>query len=811
MPLTLPALNIFQRLRFTHITRLATRFLLLVALALSAACGEPTALEQERIRSNQYLKKMRDEFSPNLVLRKGEKNLARKCRHLPKAEQEALLHLLEFTSPIAARVDFFPNEGKHHVTALTGSGNSIRSESNTLILVDSEEAKSLAKFSFLRSMKLYSKHMYACDGGPLFYEETDFSDEAMDVLKTMKELRDFNPPDNASDIDIGKLEQLNDIEVLTLGSGNSYYRRGAFIDKLSPKSKLRILYARSEPIEVRRLKKLYELEHFMYAVVASNTAPFRGRRLYKSGIPDYIKECELRGYSTTTLWERGGGEWHQSRMEALAKCEAIEAAKEARKEHHRVLGFRAANIFTSGMVLQREMPVPIWGTSRPGEEIAVSFAGQKKIAKANEKGDWFLKLDPLAASAEGRVLTIENGKKKEELKDVLVGEVWLATGEPSMSVLSRPPRRNKTSIPFVNSPNIRFFCPVYRESTHPKQKTEAYDEQWKSCVPQNIPKGPSLNFSGVSALFAEELQAKLNVPIGIIAVTDDYGRSLKDWTSPESFLRFPLLESFARPRPKQWWSDLRPSVSYNGTLFPIIPYAIRGVIRGSVLNADVLSESERRLKNITDWQADRAGADFTPELSALYFGWKDAWRQKSFPFYYTQITPRPAAPHFLDIWEQQAAFLAQPHTGMVVINDGIRLRSRFYSDSHKALASRFARLALSRNYGFKFPDDCGPLFHKAVVSADGKRIVVEFIHANSGLATRDGKPLSHFEVAGEDGKFLPAVAKIIAKNKVEVACGEISGKLAGVRFAWDVGAAPNLINNEKLPAGAFRWPRPEKK
>jgi sialate O-acetylesterase len=722
---------------------------------------------------------------------------------LPKEEQDVLLQLLEFTNPIAVRVEFLPKEGKSHVLSIAPTKESERFDSGWSILVRDKEVNLLYQLKFLKSMLLYDRTVYANDGGRLFNEEVSFTKEALAVLQTINGLSDLDLPENISDIGIGKLGSLNELEVLTSNNRSRYNLRGAFIGKLSSKSELRILSLANAPVEIKYLNKLRELSNFMYIVVPSNTAPFKQMKLYKSRIPDYIEECESKGYRTIAKTERENPSKHQEEMKALEEREAAETAKEMRLAHHRELGFRAANIFTSGMVLQREMPVPVWGTARPGDEITVSFAGQKKIAKANEKGNWFLKLDPLAASMEGRVLTIESGKKKEELKDVLVGEVWLTSGRREMGVSCTRIAREKTSLFSVNKNKIRHFKPVLAWKAAPTAKTEVLEEQWKTCTAENLSNNRT-SFSGISALFAEELQKKLNVPVGIIDISTEDVSNIESWMPKETFLQTPFLAEYARPTSQldQLTPD-SPASLFNGTLFPIVPYAIRGVIRASWRNEYLGPEIENR----TNGKA----ANFISEFTALFQGWRSAWKQKVFPFYYTPVFPRIGsvenASRFLEIWEQQATFLSYPNTGMVLRND-LKAGTYLMPDTRKVLASRFARLALSRTYGFKYPDDSGPLFKSAAISEDGKKIVAEFDHANSGLATRDGKPPSHFEAAGEDGKFFPAAAKITSKDTVEVTCGEIKGKLVRVRFAWDVKAAPNLINNEKLPAGAFRWPIP---
>jgi sialate O-acetylesterase len=261
------------------------------------------------------------------------------------------------------------------------------------------------------------------------------------------------------------------------------------------------------------------------------------------------------------------------------------------------------------------------------------------------------------------------------------------------------------------------------------------------------------------------------------------GTRIEPWTTPAGFRSVKGLENLAERKGK---NSGDPSALYNAMIHPIVPYAIRGAIWYQ-------GESNLAEKNYAD------------KMRALIRGWREVWKQGDFPFYYVQLAPYNYGgdPERLPAsWEQQTRALEIPNTGMAIINDVGNLKD-IHPGNKQAVGTRLARLALSRTYGVAFPDDSGPLFKSARIAGSDK-IIVEFSHAASGLTTRDGKPSTHFELAGKDNIFHPATSVTISGNTVEVACEELTA-VKQVRFAWHQLATPNLVNGEQIPAGAFRW------
>ena len=479
---------------------------------------------------------------------------------------------------------------------------------------------------------------------------------------------------------------------------------------------------------------------------------------------------------------------------------------------------KLAGIFGNEMVLQRDIAVPVWGTADPGAEISVAFAGQKVSTRADDKGAWSLKLSPLVASAENRVFTVvatpsadapkpapaaasdgtnapvaPEGPKTVELSNVLVGEVWLCSGQSNMEqgIVYKGTNNGEQEANQANFPLIRLR--YSKRVAELELQTVFQGSQWQPCSPETIRKGNWGGFSAAGYFFGREIHQKLNVPVGLIQSAWG-GTRIEPWTTPGGFRSVSGLEKFVNQ--KTHLKDNRAtqgtsSALYNAMIHPLVPYAIRGAI---------WYQGESNCGDIR----------YADKTRALVQGWRSAWKQGEFPFYFVQLAPfnYGSVPARLPIsWEQQTRALEIPNTGMAIINDVGNLRD-VHPGNKQAVGARLARLALSRTYGVKFADDSGPIFKSARV-AGPQKIVVEFSHAVSGLSTRDGKAPSHFELAGKDGIFHPATSVTLVGNTAEV-YSEVLAAPKRVRFAWHQLAEPNLVNGEGLPAGAFRWSAPAK-
>lgn len=451
-------------------------------------------------------------------------------------------------------------------------------------------------------------------------------------------------------------------------------------------------------------------------------------------------------------------------------------------------GLHVADAFGEAMVLQREAPVPVWGTAKPGTEVTVTFAGQNKTSQTNAEGRWQVTLDPMPASAQGRTFSVISDGKTVTLENVLVGEVWFCSGQSNMELGLASATDGKQAMAQADYPLIRLRFSNRFTAASPQERING--SPWRVCSPENIANGLASNsFSAVGYFFGRKLHQETGVPVGLILAA--WGSTaIEPWTPREGYLQepelginpeFPLTGTMNR--------RFTPTVNFNGMVHPFIHYAIRGVI----------------------WYQGETNVGqphYDTKMRALIKGWRTLWNQGDFPFYYVQLAPfnyGTVPPDALpQSWEAQAAALSLPETGIALISD-VTNRYNIHPANKLPVGERLARLALSRVHGVAFPDDCGPIFSAAQVH--GNTIAVSFLHTNSGLATRDGNAVSHFEIAGEEGDFLPAQA-IIQENTVVVSHPQIASP-ARLRFAWDQGAIPNLMNGEGLPALAFRWQHSE--
>jgi sialate O-acetylesterase len=484
-----------------------------------------------------------------------------------------------------------------------------------------------------------------------------------------------------------------------------------------------------------------------------------------------------------------------------------------------------ARPFTDHMVLQRDLPVPVWGTASPGELITVRFAKQTRTATADASGRWQLELKPLKVSAEGRSLKI-NGSRTPltiELTDVLVGEVWLCSGQSNMDFTVAKTEKyyfagvnnEAAEVAAANYPLIRMFTGEWKRSYQPETTITG---EWKVCTPQSV-----REFSAVGYFFARDLQRELKVPVGIVTLT--YGASTAQaWIRREAIAADPrlkpALEEFdakvqayvpptedeliewssavekakeagqrppRKPKPDPAQDQHNPTVMFNGMIAPVVPYAVRGVLwyQGESITGDRALFPLWNETLIRDWRT-LWGRDSTAKGA------------EPLPFYFVQLAALNNASNSPEVRELQAAALRLPHTGMVVTID-IGDEKNVHPKNKQDVGYRLARLALADTYGRK-TEGSGPQL-ESVAAANGA-LRLKFSHLGGGLVARGG-PLQTFEVAGADGKFIPADAAIEG-DTIVVRCAAITAPTA-VRYAWagyPVGC--NLYNAAGLPAAPFR-------
>ncbi len=473
-------------------------------------------------------------------------------------------------------------------------------------------------------------------------------------------------------------------------------------------------------------------------------------------------------------------------------------------------------VIGSHMVLQRDMPITLWGWASPGEEVNIALGEMRAKTMADPSGYWMVKLPGLPASAEPLEMTI-SGKNTIKLEDILVGEVWVGSGQSNMQWSVAASDKAQEEIAAADHPKIRLFSVPLVPAGVPAKNVNA---RWEVCTPQTIP-----NFSAVAYFFGRELHKSLDMPVGMIA-TSWGGTRIEPWIPPAGFAETPELEQERTQiagmeqgyqnalkghlsAVKQWLaaaekasesseeipeppafpanpfnSNGSPTGLYNGMIHPLAPFGMRGAI---------WYQGESNVGQ---------GMHYHDLMKGLIRGWRKVWGQGDFPFLYVQLAPYTygAAPTALpEIWEAQTATLEFPHTGMAVITDIGNVRD-IHPRNKQDVGKRLALWALAKTYGQNDLTYSGPLYESMTI--ENNQVRLKFKHVDGGLKSRDGKPLSWFAVAGEDKKFVPAEAAIDGETVV-VKAPQVAAPVA-VRFGWHQTAEPNLANEAGLPASPFR-------
>ena len=491
-------------------------------------------------------------------------------------------------------------------------------------------------------------------------------------------------------------------------------------------------------------------------------------------------------------------------------------------------GIELPAMFSRHAVLQQEETVAVWGWGTPGEAVSVTFAGQSKRTMADEEGNWRIELAPLKASAEGQILEVtgeESGRL--EVEDILVGEVWMASGQSNMQWALSATERAKEDIPAANHPGIRMFLTDLVTAASPRRRVGG---EWNVTTPQSAGK-----FSAVGYYFALKLHAEVGVPVGIIR-TAWGGKPSEAFTSRQTLMeepegrallqkldaemrRFDLVKAEAayqkqlenwekirksnraekdpkkrkklprkpqKPSPPAL-SPRRPVSIYNGMIHPWTGYAMKGAI----------------------WYQGESNSSRAKEYETIFplliLDWRKQW-QKELPFYFVQLanfrapTRKPGeVSSWAELQNAQRLTLRLPKTGMAVIND-IGAAGDIHPRNKKDVGERLARWALVNEHGRKDVVISGPLFRSFKVEGGGIRI--SFDHAE-GLKTRDGKKPGRFEVAGEDQVWHWGEA-VIDGETVRVSNEKVPSPVA-VRYAWASNPeGANLVNAAGLPASLFR-------
>ena len=459
---------------------------------------------------------------------------------------------------------------------------------------------------------------------------------------------------------------------------------------------------------------------------------------------------------------------------------------------------KVASIFGDNMVLQQQQTVPIWGWNDPGKIVTVSFAGQTKSATTGADGKWLVKLGKLKASAEPQSLVIASDETKT-FTNVLVGEVWLASGQSNME---KPIGHQPGQKPVFNAeeelatgdnyPQIRIFLVEKVLSPTPLNELIKF-KSWRECSSNSL---NSISFSAAAYFFAREIHTNLNVPIGIVESSWG-GTRIEPWTPPVGFESVPSLSSLAQTKPAAG-KNTEPTAIFNAMIAPIASFAMRGAL---------WYQGESNLMGTNE---DNDYITYEDKMRALVNGWRQVWDEGTFPFYFVQIAPfkyyggkirRANTPEMLaEFWDLQfRAARDIKKTGVVVTTDGVDNLDDIHPRDKQDVGHRLALLALNKTYDKDVPCS-GPTFRKMKIS--GNTAILKFDNTDRGLMSKDSQPLTWFTIAGADGKFVPADAKING-DTVEVSAAGVN-KPKTVRFGWSEIAQPNFYNGAGLPAQPFR-------
>jgi sialate O-acetylesterase len=446
-------------------------------------------------------------------------------------------------------------------------------------------------------------------------------------------------------------------------------------------------------------------------------------------------------------------------------------------------------ILSSNMVLQRDKPIAIWGFAAPGEHISVEFAGQKLSTETNQSGTWKVMLSSLKTSSVPAIMTII-GTNTIILENILVGEVWLCSGQSNMEYAMRKIKKVKKPL----NPKLGFPADELENAKNPQIRIFLVNRK-QLIKPDSIHKSWSVAqdsalkiFSAAGYFFAKELQEKLGIPIGIISSAVS-GSAIEPWIQKEVLLSEPFFKD------NKPGND--PGKFYTPMIEPLTQFAIRGFLWYQGETNCFLKE------NIS----------YSYKMKALINSWRAAWGNPEMPFYYVQIAPfeysKSKGKIVLDaqtepeFWEAQSQLLRLKNTGMVVSTD----LNDFPEDLHPTykweVGRRLALWALAKDYGKKVTYS-GPMFKAVQFKSNAAEIA--FKYTGKGLVSVNGQPLKGFSIAGADGIFVLAQAQVKG-DKIRVFSKSVKHPKS-VRFGWNETSLSNLYNKDGLPAMPFRTDNP---
>jgi len=483
---------------------------------------------------------------------------------------------------------------------------------------------------------------------------------------------------------------------------------------------------------------------------------------------------------------------------------------------------RLPAVISDHMVLQAGKPAGVWGWADAGEKVNVELGGKTAQTTAGSDGKWALKLE--LPTGEGPYEMVVAGANTVKVQDVLVGEVWVCSGQSNMEWRVAQSERVQGDVAAAQFPKIRHFTVEKAVAATPQEDVKG---KWVVCAPETVS-----GFTAVGYFFGLELHCNLKAPVGLVS-TNWGGTVAEAWTSRKALDAQPSLKAMverydgqaagfdeakaqeAFKKAEAAWKEQAEKAKAEGKPEPRRPQLARSVASGpnfpaNLYNGMVAPLLRFSIRGAIWYQGESnvsRAVQYRTLFPAMISNWRADFGQGDFPFHFVQLAPfgynrnnpnadkRPCA----ELWEAQLMTLRSvPNTGMAVTTDIGNVQD-IHPKNKQEVGRRLALWSLAQDYGRKDLVYSGPLYK--AVKVEGSKMRVSFDHAK-GLKARDGQALSHFTISGADQNFVPAEARVEGGSLV-VSSSAVAAPVA-VRFAWSEDSEPNFVNEAGLPASPFR-------
>ncbi|ANW96224.1 hypothetical protein AXE80_08010 [Wenyingzhuangia fucanilytica] len=441
---------------------------------------------------------------------------------------------------------------------------------------------------------------------------------------------------------------------------------------------------------------------------------------------------------------------------------------------------KLASLFSNHMVLQQNTNVAIWGTDTPNTKINIKTTwGESLLVTTNKEGKWSTKLKTIQAGGPYEI-NIE-GTSKVYIKDVMLGEVWLCSGQSNMEITlkgnpGQPIYESNYAIATSKNNQLRIFKVSKVTSLEAQDNCKG---EWQLSSPQT-----AAQFSATTYFYGKMLQEQLGVPVGLINCS--YGATPAEaWTPLKTLKEEKFTRILKVLKETKEIDRTTPSVLFNAMVRPIIPYTIKGT---------VWYQGEGNYKQAKEYEK---------LFPAMIKSWRKEWDLGDFPFYFVQLASlgneKWPGPKWVDLQQAQLkTMLSVPNTGMVVTND-IGSKDCIHPPKKRQVGERLAYWALANDYGYTGVEFSGPVYKSKQIKEN--KIQLSFDYAPGGLTSLE-KEFSDFEIAGKDGKYVEAKVTLTKKGNIEVWSDEIKHPV-NVRYGWKSYIDGSLYNTAGLPASSF--------